>query len=89
MVFFDLVRSLYEAHHLVFGFLAACNALRDTNAIHPDEWLHFLTNGLGAQRPDDLLDVDGEKVPRVGSGDSVFSAASASSAPERLKTPEV
>ena len=55
-VFFDLVRSLYEKHHLLFAFLVAAKTELSNGRLHPEEWQHFLTNGefrvpVGAEIP--------------------------------------
>lgn len=45
-VFYDLVRSIYEKHHLIFCFQVAVKRLLSREVLPPEEWQHFLTNGL-------------------------------------------
>uniref|UniRef100_A0A7S1HP28 EF-hand domain-containing protein n=2 Tax=Hemiselmis andersenii TaxID=464988 RepID=A0A7S1HP28_HEMAN len=44
-VFFDLVRSIYERHHLVFTFAVAVKKMFASDSLPAEEWQHFLTNG--------------------------------------------
>ena len=64
MVFFDLVRSLYEKDHLLFAFMVAVQTQISQGSIHPEEFQHFLTNGafpvpLGAEiRGTERVEID-------------------------------
>lgn len=44
-VFYDLVRSIYEVHHLTLTFAVAVKKMLSEGKVSPEEWQHFLTNG--------------------------------------------
>ena len=45
-VFYDLIRSIYEKDHLIFTFAAAVKRLLAEEILPPEEWQHFLTDGV-------------------------------------------
>lgn len=67
VVFFDLVRSIYEKDHLLFAFLVAINNQIAKGSVYPEEFQHFLTNGefrvpIGAEiRGTERVEIDDDE----------------------------